>query len=108
MGSHSSDITSMAHKIAFSHHENWDGSCYPNGIKGENIPLAGRIASICDVYDALTSERPYKKAWNQEDAAAFIVEQSGKKFDPVLGEAFIKAIPDINALRDKFSDPKEY
>jgi len=107
MSSHSSDITDMARDIAITHHENWDGSGYPKGIEGEDIPLAGRIAAICDVYDALTSKRPYKNAWSQEDALNFIHEQSGKKFDPTLVDAFTKVLPEINALREKYPDPEE-
>ncbi len=107
MSSYSSDITNLAQEIALTHHENWDGSGYPKGLSGETIPLSGRISAICDVYDALTSKRPYKKAWSQDDAANFIRGQSGKKFDPVLVEAFLNVLPDVNALRDQYPDPED-
>ena len=107
MSSHRSDITDMARSIALTHHENWDGSGYPSGLVGENIPLPGRISAICDVYDALTSKRPYKEAWTQEKALEFIQEQSGKKFDPTLVEAFVGVISKVNALRDEYPDPED-
>jgi HD-GYP domain-containing protein (c-di-GMP phosphodiesterase class II) len=72
------------------HHERWDGTGYPAGLKGEAIPLEARIFAICDVYDALVSERPYKPAWSQEQALQQIRSESGKHFDPDLVEAFIQ------------------
>jgi len=74
--------------IAMTHHEKWDGSGYPKGLKGETIPIFGRIVAIADVFDALTSTRPYKKAWSLEDAFAFLTEQKGKHFDSALVECF--------------------
>lgn len=74
--------------IAQTHHERWDGSGYPLGLAGEAIPLSGRIVSIVDVFDALTSSRPYKEAWSHERALALIVEQRGKQFDPQLVDIF--------------------
>ena len=94
----------MARTIALTHHEKWDGTGYPNGLKGEDIPIEGRIAAICDVFDALTSERPYKKAWSIEDASAFIEEQAGKHFDPELVGLFNEILPDILAIREKYAD----
>jgi putative two-component system response regulator len=88
-----SKLMSMAKEIALTHHEKWDGSGYPNGLKGENIPLAGRIAALADVFDALTTERPYKKAWEADKAAALIKENSGSQFDPELLERFISILP---------------
>ena len=70
--------------IAGTHHEKWDGTGYPFGLKGENIPLEGRLMAIVDVYDALISERPYKKAFTHEEANKIILEGAGKHFDPVL------------------------
>jgi putative two-component system response regulator len=83
--------------IAF-HHEKWDGSGYPYGLSGENIPLLGRMMAIADVYDALTSERPYKKAFNHEEALRIIVEGKGAHFDPGLVGLFEGAAWDIRAL----------
>ena len=87
-----SQISHLQHAIdiPLSHHEKWDGSGYPHGLKGEAIPLSARIFAIVDVFDALTNERPYKKAWSVEDAMAEIKSQSGKHFDPQVVEAFLK------------------
>lgn len=74
--------------IAHTHHERWDGSGYPRGIAGPAIPLAGRIVSIVDVFDALVSDRPYKPAWTREAALEFIISQGGRQFDPDLVEIF--------------------
>jgi PAS domain S-box-containing protein len=74
--------------IPHFHHEKWDGSGYPHGLAGQDIPLAARIFAIVDVWDALTSDRPYRKAWSEEDALQFIREQAGKHFDPAVVEAF--------------------
>lgn len=78
--------------IPLCHHEKWDGTGYPRGLKGEKIPLAARMFALIDVYDALTSDRPYRKAWPKEKALAYIKEQSGKHFDPDLVEKFIDLI----------------
>ena len=78
-----------AKAFAISHHEKWDGSGYPDGLKEEEIPLQGRILAIADVYDALVSERPYKKAFTHEEAVKIIAEGSGKHFDPALVEMFL-------------------
>jgi len=85
-----SDFLNYAKTFAASHHEKWDGSGYPRGLKGENIPLLGRIMAIADVYDALTSERPYKKAFSHEEAVRIITEGSGTQFDPSLVELFTR------------------
>jgi HD-GYP domain-containing protein (c-di-GMP phosphodiesterase class II) len=75
--------------IPYTHHEKWDGTGYPRGLKGEQIPLAARIFSIVDVYDALTSDRPYRKAWTEEQALEYIRAESGKHFDPEVVKKFI-------------------
>ena len=80
----------MAQSIALTHHERWNGGGYPAGLQGEAIPIEGRIVAIVDVFDALTSERPYKEAWPVEKALEEIEQQSGKQFDPVLIEAFLQ------------------
>ena len=79
----------LAHEIAWTHHERWDGKGYPRGLAGEAIPLAGRIMALADCYDALTSERPYKKAWSHEDAVIYLREQRGLAFDPLLTDVFL-------------------
>jgi putative two-component system response regulator len=75
-----------AFEIAYGHHEKWDGSGYPNGVKGDKIPLSARIAAVADVFDALTSSRPYKRAWSPEEAFELIYTDAGKHFDPYLAE----------------------
>lgn len=87
-----SPLMSLAREIALNHHERWDGSGYPNHISGEAIPLAARIVAVADVYDALTSERPYKRAWTHEEAVEELIAQSGKHFDPRVIDAFLKVM----------------
>lgn len=79
----------LAQSIALYHHEKWDGSGYPRGLRGEEIPLAARITALCDVYDAVTSERVYKKAWSHEEAVELIRTGRGKHFDPVIADIFL-------------------
>lgn len=78
--------------IPYCHHEKWDGTGYPRGLKGEQIPIAARLFTIVDVWDALTSDRPYRSAWKKEEALAYIREQSGKHFDPQVVKLFFKVI----------------
>jgi putative two-component system response regulator len=78
--------------IPFCHHEKWDGSGYPRGLQGEQIPLAARLFAIVDVWDALTSDRPYRKAWEREKVLTYIKEESGKHFDPNVVDAFLQLI----------------
>lgn len=99
-----SDLLQMARDIAQTHHEKWDGSGYPQGLTGEEIPLSGRIAALADVFDALLSDRPYKKAWSIADAVDFIESNSGKHFDPRLVELFRGVLPELLLIRDRFSD----
>ncbi len=84
-------LLKLAEEIAYTHHERWDGSGY-HGMVGEAIPLAGRIVTIADVFDALTQKRPYKAAWTVEDAVAEIERQRGHQFDPVIVDAFLRVI----------------
>ncbi len=88
IGDNSSILIQMAQSIAFSHHERWDGEGYPNKLKGESIPIEGRITAIADVFDALTTERPYKKAWPLEEAITYIQDEAGLAFDPALIRVF--------------------
>ena len=78
--------------IPYCHHEKWDGSGYPRGVKGEEIPLSARIFAIVDVWDALRSDRPYRKAWTDDEAVTYIKEQSGRHFDPMVVKAFIDVL----------------
>jgi putative nucleotidyltransferase with HDIG domain len=78
-------------EISYCHHEKWDGSGYPRGLKGEEIPLSARLFSVVDVFDALTSDRPYRAAWPQEEVYRYIQEQTGKHFDPQVAKIFLEA-----------------
>ncbi|WP_339863709.1 HD domain-containing phosphohydrolase [Paremcibacter congregatus] len=100
-----SPLLKMAHDIALTHHEKWDGSGYPNGLAGQAIPIEGRITTICDVFDALSSERPYKKAWNFEDSLAYIKENCGSHFDPEIRNQFEKSFDDICQIKTEIPDP---
>ena len=84
--------------IPYCHHEKWDGTGYPRHLKGETIPLAARIFSVVDVYDALTSDRPYRQAWSKEKTIEYIVEQSGKHFDPHVVDVFVKVITEQESV----------
>ena len=84
------DTCEPAINIPYCHHEKWDGTGYPRGLKGEQIPLVARIFAVIDVYDALTSDRPYRPAWSLEKALEHIGSESGKHFDPRAVEAFLK------------------
>jgi len=81
--------------IPYCHHEKWDGTGYPRGLKGENIPLAARIFAVVDVWDALCSDRPYRKAWPEEKARPYLQEQAGKHFDPHIVEVFLKEVSSV-------------
>jgi HD-GYP domain-containing protein (c-di-GMP phosphodiesterase class II) len=76
--------------IPYCHHEKWDGTGYPRGLKGEEIPLAARIFALVDVWDALRSDRPYRPAWSEEEALEYIREQAGKHFDPATVKVFLE------------------
>ncbi len=90
--------------IAISHHERWDGSGYPHGLKGEAIPVSGRITGLVDVFDALTTVRPYKKAWEPEKALGLIRENSGTDFDPELVELFVKGFDRVREILTAYED----
>lgn len=99
-----SELVQLAAEIAASHHERWDGTGYPLGLRGDAIPLSGRIAAVADVFDALTSERPYKRAWTMDEAKAFLVEQSGKHFDPACIEAFLSRWDEVLRIRTSVNE----
>ncbi|GAD63470.1 HD-GYP domain-containing protein [Aquipseudomonas alcaligenes] len=104
IGQHSDELLQSAWAIALCHHEKWDGTGYPTGLKGEDIPLMARIAALADVFDALTTERPYKKAWTIEAAVSHIEAQVGSHFDPGLIEPFRQALPEMLRIREQFAD----
>ncbi|TDO99446.1 HD domain-containing phosphohydrolase [Marinomonas balearica] len=97
----------MGAMVSIAHHEKWDGSGYPNGTSGEDIPLEGRIMAIADVIDALGSNRSYKKAWSSDEISTFLDEQKGRHFDPELCHLVIQNFDEIMRIRDQFPDPKE-
>lgn len=99
-GSHS-PVMRMAEVIALTHHEKWDGTGYPKQLKGESIPIVGRICSICDVFDALTSQRPYKEPWNTQQAVQEISKLKGTSFDPQLVERFMELLPKLVDIKAK-------
>ena len=95
----SSETFNMAARIALSHHERWDGSGYPSGLAGEEIPVEARIVAIADVFDALTMKRPYKDAWPQDKAVEMIRQGAGRHFDAELVRVFLNILPEIDAIR---------
>ncbi len=105
IGDHSSELMKMAKEIALSHHEKWDGTGYPNRISGEATPISGRITAIADVFDALTTARPYKKAWSVADAVAEINLLQGIHFDPQLVPVFHEVLPEILDIKEKYDEP---
>lgn len=104
IGEHRSPLLKLARTIALTHHEKWDGSGYPNGLKGEEIPLEARIVAIADVYDALTSKRPYKEAWPMDKAIACIEENSGSHFDPYLVTLFKQNLDAIQEVQMRWKE----
>jgi putative two-component system response regulator len=100
----SSPILRAGAEIAYSHHEKFDGTGYPRGLKGRDIPLYGRIVAVADVFDALTSERPYKKAWDLERACDLLRSSSGKHFDPMCVEAFFDIWDEVLAVKENYRD----
>jgi putative two-component system response regulator len=107
LSGHDSDLMNMARVIALTHHEKWDGSGYPMGLSGDDIPIEGRIVAIADVFDALTSERPYKHAWPVEEAVQEIINSSGKHFDPDLVEIFQKVLPTILDIKEQYPETEQ-
>jgi len=90
--------------IAINHHEKFDGSGYPNGLKGDEIHIYGRIVAVVDVFDALTSNRPYKKAWSFDEALGFLKQESGKHFDPDIVNLFIDNIDEVKKIYNSFGE----
>jgi len=104
LGNHESKLISLAREIALYHHEKWDGSGYPHGVSGNRIPVSARIAAISDVFDALSSDRPYKQAWPIEKVVETIKAESDRHFEPVMVELFLENLPEITAIKDRYSD----
>jgi len=104
LGESDSELIDLAKIVSMTHHEKWDGSGYPLQLKGENIPLAGRIVALADVFDALTSVRPYKGAWSVEEAVNYINAQKEIHFDPALVDVFIEQLDEIIKIKERFKD----
>ena len=100
IGEHDDPLLKMARRIALTHHEKWDGSGYPYSLAGEDIPLEGRIGAIADVFDALTSQRPYKPAWTIEATMELLESEAGKHFDPKLVAEFKQILLQVVEIRD--------
>ncbi len=97
----------MASEIAIAHHEKWNGTGYPYGLKEDEIPVIGQICGLCDVFDALMSKRPYKQAWSLERTLEEIKNGSGTHFNPKMVDSFMRILPQILNIKDKYVDPKE-
>ncbi|MFC3150349.1 HD domain-containing phosphohydrolase [Litoribrevibacter euphylliae] len=111
IGNQNSPLLALAASIAYTHHEKWNGKGYPRGLKGTDIPLEGRIVAIADVFDALTTARPYKAAWPIEKALDLIKEESGEHFDPRLVPLFLDHLDEILAIREQWMEedtPEEH
>lgn len=107
IGEHNSPLLILAKEVCLYHHERFDGKGYPHGTIGEDIPLSARIVSIADVFDALTSERPYKKAWSVDDAFDYLQQQSGLCFDPELVTAFVACKEQVLTVIAQYNDHQE-
>jgi putative two-component system response regulator len=104
IGEHDDPLLKLARQIAFTHHERWDGTGYPQGLKGEAIPWAGRVMAIVDAFEAMTTTQFYREPKSVEAAALEIEAGGGKKYDPALIEAFRKALPVMKKVRETYSD----
>ena len=104
LAGHDSALMQLAHRIALSHHERWDGTGYPQGLKGDASPLEARICAVCDVFDALTSARPYKKAWSVDEAMREIERGRGSQFEPRLVELFKQTLADVQQVKAQYAD----
>ena len=104
VGDQGDEVMSMARIMVLYHHEKWDGTGYPHGLRGPGIPLPARIVAICDVFDVLTSERPHKKAWDAVEALNYIHDQAGHHFDPDLARAFRGIFSEVRSLRVQHPD----
>ncbi|WP_320008652.1 two-component system response regulator [Maridesulfovibrio sp.] len=104
LGEHDYDLMKVANRVVLNHHERWDGSGYPAGLRGEEIPIEGRISAIADVFDALTSKRPYKEAWPVDKACDYIWNGRGSHFDPRLVDAFKASLDKILIIKEQYSE----
>jgi len=104
LGDSDNSLIDAARQVALTHHEKWDGTGYPNHLAGEEIPVFGRIVAIADVFDALTSKRPYKHGWTVEEALVEIKEKAGTQFDPTLIAPLERALPEMLKIQKQYAD----
>ncbi len=104
IGNEPSELLQLAREIALTHHEKWDGSGYPNGLKEDEIPLSAQIVMIADVFDALTTERPYKKAWTVEEATKFIKDNAGNHFSPQIAALLDEVMPEFMNIQSQYQE----
>lgn len=104
IGEHTSSLLQLSRQVALTHHEKWNGKGYPSALQGAAIPLAGRITAIADIFDALTSERPYKKAWSVDDALDLLQKEAGEGLDPQLVPLFVALRPEVEEIMRTFRD----
>lgn len=104
IGEHDNELLCIARTIALTHHERWDGTGYPNQLKGDAIPISGRIVAIADVFDALLSERPYKPPFSLEEALTYMEDGDGRHFDPALMVTFRRCLPEILKISVQYAD----
>ncbi len=104
IGNHDSILLETARIIALTHHEKWNGQGYPEGLQGDKIPLVGRIVAVADVFDALTSERPYKRAWSVDEAVDLLKKEAGQHFDPVLVTGFREVLPEVLKIKERYAE----
>jgi two-component system response regulator RpfG len=100
-----SQFLRMGATIAYSHHERYDGSGYPQGLAGDKIPVEARITAVADVFDALCAPRPYKSAWSMDDAAGYLYRKRGRQFDGACVDAFLENRPQVEAIAHELADP---
>lgn len=104
LGHSDSKLIKLAKSVALYHHEKWDGSGYPKGLSGEEIPIEARIVAVADVFDALTNKRPYKEAWPMDETVAFFESQRGKHFDPTIVDVLLSSVEEITRLVKPWSE----
>ncbi|NML27344.1 response regulator [Zoogloea dura] len=104
LGEHDSQLLQLARSIALFHHEKYDGSGYPHRLAGESIPIEARIVAIADVFDALTSVRPYKEAWPVDQAVALLHSEKGRHFDPELVDLFVTQLPAVLEIKERYAE----
>ena len=104
IGNHDSILLETARVIALTHHEKWNGRGYPEGLEGDEIPLVGRIVAIADVFDALTSVRPYKRAWPVDEAVGLLQKEAGQHFDPDLISKFLEVLPQVLEIKERYAE----